>query len=387
MVPSVVFRLAMIVGMVIAMVPDIAELERRAAALLPSEIYDFYAGGSGSETTLRANVTAWQQGWLLPRVLRDVSAVDTTLSLAHLAVPGSPETVLRTPVAVAPTAFHGLVHPEAELATAAGAARAGALFVLSTRCSRRIEDVAAAVAGAGGAWWFQVYVTRDRRLTAQMVRRAVACGASALVLTVDAPVLGRKRRNRGDGVVRPDEFFVNTGPVPDPAAAEQAADLTFADIGWLAGLGDGVPVLVKGVLRADDAQACVAAGAAGVIVSNHGGRQLDRALPTALALPAVAAALASAGGRAEAFVDGGVRTGEDVLAALAAGASAVFLGRPVLWALATGGADGVHDLLTGLTSDLAHAMALAGAASLADIAGLAAPALRLPLWPNPPGGG
>jgi 4-hydroxymandelate oxidase len=387
MVPSVVFRLAMIVGMVIAMVPDIAELERRAAALLPSEIYDFYAGGSGSETTLRANVTAWQQGWLLPRVLRDVSAVDTTLSLAHLAVPGSPETVLRTPVAVAPTAFHGLVHPEAELATAAGAARAGALFVLSTRCSRRIEDVAAAVAGAGGAWWFQVYVTRDRGLTAQMVRRAVACGASALVLTADAPVLGRKRRNRGDGVVRPDEFFVNTGPVPDPAAAEQAADLTFADIGWLAGLGDGVPVLVKGVLRADDAQACVAAGAAGVIVSNHGGRQLDRALPTALALPAVAAALASAGGRAEAFVDGGVRTGEDVLAALAAGASAVFLGRPVLWALATGGADGVHDLLTGLTSDLAHAMALAGAASLADIAGLAAPALRLPLWPNPPGGG
>jgi 4-hydroxymandelate oxidase len=232
-----------------------------------------------------------------------------------------------------------------------------------------------------------VYVTRDRGLTAQMVRRAVACGASALVLTADAPVLGRKRRNRGDGVVRPDEFFVNTGPVPDPAAAEQAADLTFADIGWLAGLGDGVPVLVKGVLRADDAQACVAAGAAGVIVSNHGGRQLDRALPTALALPAVAAALASAGGRAEAFVDGGVRTGEDVLAALAAGASAVFLGRPVLWALATGGADGVHDLLTGLTSDLAHAMALAGAASLADIAGLAAPALRLPLWPNPPGGG
>jgi 4-hydroxymandelate oxidase len=387
MVPSVVFRLAMIVGMVIAMVPDIAELERRAAALLPSEIYDFYAGGSGSETTLRANVTAWQQGWLLPRVLRDVSAVDTTLSLAHLAVPGSPETVLRTPVAVAPTAFHGLVHPEAELATAAGAARAGALFVLSTRCSRRIEDVAAVVAAAGGAWWFQVYVTRDRGLTAQMVRRAVACGARALVLTADAPVLGRKRRNRGDGVVRPDEFFVNTGPVPDPAAAEQAADLTFADIGWLAGLGDGVPVLVKGVLRADDAQACVAAGAAGVIVSNHGGRQLDRALPTALALPAVAAALASAGGRAEAFVDGGVRTGEDVLAALAAGASAVFLGRPVLWALATGGADGVHDLLTGLTSDLAHAMALAGAASLADIAGLAAPALRLPLWPNPPGGG
>jgi 4-hydroxymandelate oxidase len=216
MVPSVVFRLAMIVGMVIAMVPDIAELERRAAALLPSEIYDFYAGGSGSEATLRANVTAWQQRWLLPRALRDVSAVDTTLSLPRLARPGSPETALRTPVAVTPTAFHGPVHPEAELATAAGAARAGALFVLSTRYSRRIEDVAAAVAGAGGVWWFQVYVTRDRRLTAQMVRRALAGGARALVLTVDAPVLGRRRRDRGDGVVGPDEFFVNTGRCPIP---------------------------------------------------------------------------------------------------------------------------------------------------------------------------
>jgi 4-hydroxymandelate oxidase len=370
------------------MVPDTTGLERRAAALLPPDVYDYYAGGSGREATLRANVKAWRRRWLLPRVLRDVSVVDTSLALSSLALAslplsgagpgdgparaGPPGAVLRTPIAVAPTAFHGLVHPDGEVATAAGAARAGALFVLSTRCSRRIEEVAATVAGAGGAWWFQVYVMRDRALTEGLVRRAVAAGAAALVLTVDAPVLGRKRRNRGDGLVRPEEFFVNTGPVPDPGAAEQAMDLTFADIGWLAGLGGGVPVLVKGVLRADDAQACVAAGAAGVIVSNHGGRQLDRALPTALALPPVAAALAgSPGGPAAVLVDGGLRTGGDVLAALASGARAVFLGRPVLWALACGGADGVHDLITSLTSDFAHAMALAGAATLADVQGLA----------------
>ena len=359
------------------MVPDIAQLERRARALLPREIYDFYAGGSGREETLRANVKAWRRRWLLPHVLRDVSSVDTSLSLWG--------TALRTPVAVAPTAFQRLAHPEGEVATAAAAAQAGALFVLSTRSSCRIEDVGAAVAEPGGTWWFQVYVMRDRGLTAALVRRAVAAGAAALVLTADAPVIGRKRRDRGEDVVTPAEFFVNTGPLADAGDAEQAADVTFADIGWLSSLGGGIPVLVKGVLRPDDAQACVAAGAAGVIVSNHGGRQLDRALPTALALAPVAGALrdgaapagpAGPAGRSAVFVDGGVRAGEDVLAALAAGAAAVFVGRPVLWALACGGAPGVRDLLTGLTGGLAHAMALAGAASLADVPGLAYPGTR-----------
>ncbi len=350
------------------MVPDIAQLERRARARLSPEIYDFYAGGSGHELTLRANVKAWRHLWLMPRVLRDVSSVDTSLSLWGA--------VLRTPVAVAPTAFHRLAHPEGELATAAAAAQAGALFVLSTRCSCRIEDVGATVAESGGTWWFQVYVMRDRELTAALVRRAAAAGAAALVLTADAPVIGRKRRHRGEGVVTLEEFSANTGPLADPGVAEQAMDVTFADIGWLAGLGGGIPVLVKGVLRADDARACVAAGAAGVIVSNHGGRQLDRAMPTALALAPVAAALRdeqTPAGRPAVFVDGGVRTAEDVLAAVAAGAGAVFLGRPVLWALACGGAPAVQDLLTSLTGGLAHAMALAGAATLADVPGLACP--------------
>ena len=358
------------------MTVDIADLERRARDLLAPEVYHYYAGGSGQERTLRASAGAWQQYWLAPRVLRDVSSVDTSVG-----VPGQPPAVLRTPIAVAPTGFQSLAHPDGELATARGAAEAGALMVLSTRTTRPIEEVAAAVAGAGGAWWFQVYVLGDRELTVRLVDRAVAAGARALVLTGDTPVVGRKLR--GNGVVSDALLHANLGPLVDASMTGQAADVTFADIGWLAGLS-GVPVLVKGVLRADDARACVAAGAAGVIVSNHGGRQLDGAVPAALALPAVASALAAGGEisgtdgdtlgtSGEVFADGGLRTGEDVLTALALGARAVFLGRPVLWALACGGADGVRDLLTGLTSDLAHAMALAGTRSIAEVPGVTQP--------------
>jgi 4-hydroxymandelate oxidase len=363
---------------------NIAELERRARELLAPEIYDYFAGGSGQERTLRASEQAWQRYWLAPRVLRDVSAVDTSVRL-----PVPPHTALRTPVAVAPTGFQRLAHPDGEVATAIGAAQAGALMVLSTRSTRTIEEVAAAVAGERGTWWFQVYVMRDRSLTARLVERAVAAGAQALVLTGDTPVVGRKRRDRGADVVTDTDFLVNLGPLADLSAGDQAADLTFADIGWLARLS-GVPVLVKGVLRADDARACVAAGAAGVIVSNHGGRQLDGAVPAALALPSVAEALSGSdidrtdgditGTKGDTsrtsgavFADGGLRTGETVLTALALGARAVFVGRPVLWALTCGGAAGVRDLLTEITGDLAHAMALAGAGSVADIPGVTAP--------------
>src|SRR5260370_33122769 len=211
----------------------------------------------------------------MPRVLRDVSAVDTSVRL-----PGLPETVARTPVGVAPTGFQGLASPDGELATARGAAAWGALMIVSSRSSGRLEDIGKITADGGGAWWFQVYVMRGRDLTARLAGRAVEAGARALVLTADTPVVGRKRRDRSAGVVTEAEFTVNTGPLADLSLAEQAADLTFADIGWLARLG-GVPVLVKGVLRADDARACVAAGAAGVIVSNHGGRPLHRAVPPA----------------------------------------------------------------------------------------------------------
>jgi 4-hydroxymandelate oxidase len=342
-------------------IPDVAQLRRRAQNLLPRNVYDYYAGGSGRERTLRASEKAWHQVWLAPRVLREVSAVDTRARLLG--------TEFATPLAVAPTGYHGLAHPEGELATAAGAAAGGALFVLSTRSSRRIEEVAEVVAAAGGAWWFQVYLMRDRELTAGLVRRAVAAGAAALVLTADTPVVGRKRRN-SEETVRDEDFLVNLGPLADLATASQAANVTFADIGWLRDLGGGVPVVVKGVLRPDDAGRCRDRGAAAVIVSNHGGRQLDGAVPSAVALPGVVGGLPAAGDP-EVYADGGVRTAEDALAALALGARAVFLGRPVLWALACGGADGVRSLLAGLTDDLAHAMALAGAATIADAAGIA----------------
>ena len=343
------------------MTPDVSELERQARGRLSPEIYDFYAGGAGQEATLRANTRAWEQVQFLPHVLRDVSAVDTSVQL-----PSPLGLRLRTPVAVAPAAFQQLAHPGGEVASAAGAARAGALYVLSTRSSCRIEDVGAAAAAAAGSWWFQVYLMRDRELTAGLVRRAAAAGARALVLTVDTAVVGRKARTPQEDVINDDHFLVNLGPLPDLAAATAATDVTVADISWLGEIS-GLPVVVKGVLRPDDAAACAAAGAAAVIVSNHGGRQLDRAVPSAAALPAVAAALP---GRA--YVDGGLRTGGDVLAALALGAQLAFLGRPVLWALACGGADGVRGLLDGFTDDLAHQMTLAGLTSAAGAPGIRA---------------
>ena len=366
------------------MTPDAAELHRQARALLRPHVYDYYAGGSGREATLRANEKAWRRVRLWPRIFRDVSAVNASVAAADWA--GR----LRTPLAVAPTAFHRLAHPDGEIATATGAARAGALYVMSTRSSCRIEDVAAASAGAGGTWWFQVYLMRDRELTAGLVRTAAAAGAQALVLTADTPVVGRKGRSqgrsKGDDMVSQADFLVNLGQLADLNAAELASNVSFTDIGWLTEISGGLPVVVKGVLRADDAEACLAHGAAGVIVSNHGGRQLDGAVPTAWALPGVAATVRGAwAGRVSVdgavsvdsavSVDGGVRNAEDALAALALGARFVFLGRPVLWALACGGADGVQALLDGLTDDLTHVMALAGAACLADLAGLAEPAL------------
>jgi 4-hydroxymandelate oxidase len=354
--------------------PDVAELEQRARRLLPADAYDYYAGGSGRGATLRASAEAWRQVWLAPRILRDVTAVDTTVT-----VPGG---TLPTPIAVAPTAYHGLAHPDGELATAAGAARAGALFVLSTRSTRRIEEVAEVMGSLGGTWWFQVYVMRDRELTAGLVRRAAAAGAGALVLTGDTPLVGRPLGpGPGPGAVSVPDFLVNLGPLEDLSRAVHAADVTFADISWLTGISGGLPVVVKGVLRRDDALACAGHGAAAVIVSNHGGRQLDGAVPAAWALPGIAATLAggSPGRGLPAYVDGGIQTGSDVLAALALGAGAVFVGRPALWALACGGADGVQELLDGLRADLARQMALAGAASVSSVPA----AVTGPGWPLP----
>lgn len=328
-----------------------AVLEERARAVLPEPVFDYYAGGSGNEETLAANTLAWSAVRLRPRVLRDVSRVDTSTTVLG--------TRVAAPVLVAPMAFHRLAHPSGELATAEGTSTAGSLLVLSTRSSTRIESVAA----VSGPWWFQAYVLRDRSLTKDLVQRAAAAGARAIVLTGDTPYVGRKRRDRGSLVIPDEDFRANLERLTDLTLAEQASNVTFDDIGWLRELS-GLPVLVKGVLRGDDASRCVEAGAAGVVVSNHGGRQLDGAVSTAEALPEVVSALE---GRGEVFVDGGVRSGRDVVRALALGARAVLMGRPVLWGLATEGAAGVRRVLTELQEDTAHVMALAGAATVAEV--------------------
>jgi 4-hydroxymandelate oxidase len=327
------------------------EVEQRARELLAPEVYDFYAGAAGDETTAAANRVAWDAVQLLPRVLRSVDGVATAVRLLGLDLPH--------PVGVAPMGYQGVLHPDAELGTARGAAAAGALNVVSTRSSRSLEDVAAAAPDAPR--WFQVYVLRDREWTAELARRAAAAGYGALVLTGDTPLLGRKHRDERNAYVVPDEHARGNLRVPRGAVeAQQDPTIDYETIGWLRDVS-GLPVLVKGVLRADDARLCLDAGAAGVIVSNHGGRQLDGAAATADVLADVAAEVGRDG---VVLVDGGVDSGLDVLRALALGADAVLVGRPVAWALAAGGAGGVTELLQGLEAELVRALSLAGCASL-----------------------
>ncbi|HWH29766.1 MAG TPA: alpha-hydroxy acid oxidase [Mycobacteriales bacterium] len=336
--------------------PVLAAQAAAAAQALPREVHDYYAGGSGGEISVDEAERAWQRYRLRPRVLRDVADVDTSVELlGHR---------LLTPVLVAPTALHGLAHRDAEKATALGAADAGSLLVASTRTSLPLEQVPV------GPWWFQVYVLRDRRVTRAMVEHAAAVGASALVVTGDTPRVAMKRRTgpppRGTAALAAlaqHRAAGREGDLVDHGDVEQDPSASLSVIGELAA-ASGLPVLVKGVLRGDDAVACLDAGAAGVVVSNHGGRQLDRAVPTARALPEVVDAVA---GRAPVLVDGGLRSGADVLTALALGAAAVLVGRPVLWALAAAGADGVRDCLLALTADVEEAMALAGARTTAGV--------------------
>ncbi|HVM68603.1 MAG TPA: alpha-hydroxy acid oxidase [Gaiellaceae bacterium] len=326
-------------------------VESIARSSLPPEVYDFYAGGSWGERTLEANTAAWDDVLVAPRVLRDVSAVSLEIELLGERLPH--------PILVAPVAYQGLLHADAEVATARGAAAASALHVVSSRSTRPLEEIAA----VPGRRWFQVYVLRDRGLTGDIVKRAAAAGYSALVLTGDAPILGPKTRDLRNGFVVPEELARGNLAVPrrsEPALQDPAT--TWADVGWLRDL-TGLPVLVKGILRADDAREAVAAGAAGVVVSNHGGRQLDGAVSTAWALPRVADAV---GGELPVLVDGGIRSGVDVLRAVVLGARAVLLGRPVAWALAAGGAAAVEALLRATVTDTADAFALAGCRSTAD---------------------
>jgi len=343
---------------------DLENLEHRARERLSATMYNYFAGGADDETTLADNPAAWKRIRLVPRVMRDVSSVSIATEVL-----GTP---LSMPILVGPWAFQGLAHAEGEPATARGAAAAGTAMVVSTVATTSLEDVAAVAAGS--PLWFQFYLLRDREMAADLLRRAAATGYRAVVMTVDKlPVPGRRRRLAADrfslpegtgipnfGYVVPEDH--DTGPdeylrgLLDPS-------VTFADLEWACS-ECRLPLVVKGILNPDDAVAAVEAGAAGIIVSNHGGRQLDGALATADSLPAVVDAV---GGRVPVLVDGGIRSGADVVKALAIGAAAVLVTRPVIWGLVVHGGPGVEAVLRELAAEMSHAMALCGARTVADI--------------------
>jgi 4-hydroxymandelate oxidase len=358
----------------------IDEYARAARELLPPAVWDYLAGGSGAETTVRANRAAFDALALRPRVLVDVSRLDRATTLL-----GAP---VAAPIAVAPTAYHRLAHPAGEVATAQAAGAAGLLMVVSVFASRTLAEIAAA---ATGPLWLQLYWFRQRELLVDLAARAEAAGYRALVLTVDAPRMGRRLRDLRHGfALPPGVVAANLDPAVvagqdrsragESALARHAREqfdptITWDDLGWLQ-QQTRLPVVLKGVLTAEDARLAVAHGLAGVIVSNHGGRQLDGAVPSLEALPEVVEAVA---GQCPVLVDGGVRTGADVVKALARGACAVLVGRPVLWGLATTGAAGAQAVLDLLVTELEDAMALTGLPRLADIGPAAL--TRLPAAP------
>ena len=346
---------------------NLAEFEMAARTRLPREAYDYYAGGANDEITLRRNREAWSEIALHYPVLRDVSSRDTSTTILGERI--------SFPVMVAPTAFHRMACAEGECAAARAAGRAGTVMVVSTLSTTTIEDIAAA---ATGPLWFQLYIYKDRGATADLIRRAEAAGCRVLVLTVDAQVWGRREANVRNSFKLPDgltvanladyakEMFPAGIPGSGLAAyVSQMLDptLSWRDLAWLRGQTK-LPLLLKGIVRADDAKLAVEHGADGIIVSNHGGRQLDTAPATIEALPCVVDAVK---GKIPVLIDGGVRRGTDVVKALALGAQAVLIGRPILWGLAADGEEGAFRVLEMLKAEFDLAMALCGARNVGEI--------------------
>jgi len=348
---------------------NLHDYESLARERLPQMVYDYYAGGANDELTVAENVRAWDRLRLRPRVLENVSSVDVSTTVL-----GHP---VAMPVLTAPCGFSMLAHPAGECAVARATAAAGVIQVVSTAATKTLEEVAAAADGRGERW-FQLYCYRDREITRALVERAEAAGYTALCLTVDVPLLGRREREIRDHFHLPAGITMkNLEPYaadlvaaqPEGSALATYANtlwdpsLTWDAIGWLRSI-TRLPLLVKGILTAEDARRALEQGVAAVIVSNHGGRQLDTVVSGCEALPAVVDAVA---GRGEVLVDGGIRRGTHVLKALALGARAVLIGRPYLWGLAVDGEDGVRRVLELLRDELALAMALAGCASVSRI--------------------
>jgi len=342
----------------------IAELEALAGERLAKSVFDYYAGGAGDELTLKDNVLAFDRIRLRPRMLVDVSDIDMSTNLFGCRI--------EMPILVAPMAFQRLAHEEGEIGMAGAAAKHKTIMVASTLSTCTLEEIAES---AKDRIWFQLYVYKDRDITLELVKRAEKAGYRAIVVTVDSPVLGRRLRDMHNQFQLPDHVkisnlrdrFLEQFPVVDHQSGLAAyiaslydRSLSWKDLQWIVELTE-LPVLVKGVLRGDDAESALHAGAAGIVVSNHGGRQLDTTIASIDALSEVVQAVQ---GKIPVLVDGGIRRGTDVIKALAIGAAAVLVGRPLLWGLSLGGADGVELVLDIFKDELANAMQLAGAADI-----------------------
>ncbi len=336
---------------------NLSDYETQARKVLDTPVLDYFDGGANDEVTLRENPSAFGRIPLHYRVLCGTDRRDMhTRVLGH---------ELRTPIIAAPVALLGMAHPDGDAAAARAATAAGSIFVLSTFSTTPVEQV---VDAARGPVWFQLYVYKDRAASAALVNRVEAAGCSAIELTVDAPVLGLRERDVRNAFALPDGLWVPnlTADARRPAAAFPAMidpGLTWDDLAWLRSITT-LPILVKGIVRADDAQRAVEAGASGIVVSNHGGRQLDTAPATIDVLGSITQAV---GNRIDVLFDGGIRRGTDVVKALALGARAVKIGRPVLWGLATDGQKGVAHVFNILQQELDVAMALCGCRSLDEI--------------------
>jgi isopentenyl diphosphate isomerase/L-lactate dehydrogenase-like FMN-dependent dehydrogenase len=327
---------------------NVWDYERLAEEKLDENALAYFAGGAGDEVTLRENVAAFRRLVLRPRMLVDVTNMSTTTTVLG--------TEIALPVLVAPLALQRMAHPDGEVATARAAAAAGTIMCLSSGATARPAEVAAAAPGA--PQWYQVYVFADRAITTALIDEACAGGFSALVLTVDVPYLGRRERDIRIDFKIPERIT----PIGDLFGGGFDTSLSWRDLEWLTGYG--LPVVVKGLLTAEDAQLACEHGAAAVVVSNHGGRQLDGVAAPIDVLEEVVDAV---DGRAEVLLDGGVRRGTDVLKALALGARAVLIGRAMLWGLAVDGEAGVRHVLELLRAEVELGLALLGCCSPADV--------------------
>ncbi|XP_058198234.1 glycolate oxidase 1-like [Rhododendron vialii] len=347
-------------------ITNVMEYQAIAKEKLPKMVYDYYASGAEDQWTLQENRNAFSKILFRPRILIDVSKIDITTTFLGFNI--------SMPIMIAPTAMQKMAHPEGEYATARAASAADTIMTLSSWATSSVEEVAST---GPGIRFFQLYVLKDRNVVAQLVRRAERAGFKAIALTVDTPRLGRREADIKNRFTLPPHLTLknfegldlgNIDKTDDSGLASYVSSqmdqsLNWKDVEWLQTITH-LPILVKGVLTAEDARLSVQAGAAGIIVSNHGARQLDYVPATIMALEEVVKA---AQGRVPVFLDGGVRRGTDVFKALALGASGIFIGRPVLFALAAHGEAGVRKVLQMLRDEFELTMALSGCRSLKDI--------------------